>query len=154
MKLSRAKLLELLRVNVLRRFQKLSVEAEEQAEPGEEQPAVEMSRSDLVKLLTENVSGRFIQLVGAQGSGKSTLAKQLRSQGGFVRLSMDKVLKHEPLLAYNPELLVKRFYELLRQSLQRAENICDDNLNATRSTRSKTLRCVRESGCTDIVVIH
>ncbi|HEY9775963.1 MAG TPA: ATP-binding protein [Planktothrix sp.] len=154
MKLKRAKLLELLRTNILRRFSKLSAEAEEHAEPGDEQPAFETSRSELVRLLSQGAASRFIQLVGAQGSGKSTLAKHLRSQGGFSRLSMDKVLKHEPYLAYTPELLAERFYQLIKEALQRGENICDDNLNCSRSARSKSLRLAREAGYTDIVIIH
>jgi predicted kinase len=154
MKLSRSRFLELLHTNVLSRFRSLSAEAEEHQEPGEEEPAVEMSRSAFVRLLTEDSSRRFIQLIGAQGSGKSTLAKQLRSQGGFARLSMDKVLKHEPYLAYTPDMLVQRFYELLKEALKQGQNVCDDNLNASRKGRSKALRYAREAGYTDIVVIY
>jgi predicted kinase len=154
MNFGRSKLVELLRTHVLNRFGKRSEESQEASELGAEQPAFEMSQGEVVSLLCSGASSRFILLVGAQGSGKSTLAKLLRESGKFNRLSMDKVLKHDPLLAYQPEMLIDRFYELLQAALDRRENICDDNLNCKRSARSKTLRRVREAGYKDVVVVH
>lgn len=113
-----------------------------------------ISAAQLVELLTEpQQQRRYIMLVGTQGAGKSTIAKAIRDRG-FQRLSYDRLVKRNPWLALSDGKLEETYSQWRDKHLAKGSNIVDDNPNTLPSVRRQTLNKVRESGYSDIVLIH
>lgn len=95
---------------------------------------------------------RLVMFSGLPGSGKSLLAKGLGKRG-LVRVSVDRIQKHNKMAAILPLHLWRLYDAELKAAMRAGLAIVDDNLNLTAQSRKGTLKLARNHGY-DVIVVR